>query len=82
MHMPHACQCASNHDAGNLSSPACMLVYSGLLGVRRGILAENEYANKQTSDQDPYDQYEVSMPLSTAGDCFKLVRLFAAVDHT
>lgn len=41
--------------------------------VRRAILAENEFANRQTSDQDPYDQYEVSVPLSTAGDCLQLV---------
>ncbi|KAK9908861.1 hypothetical protein WJX75_003902 [Coccomyxa subellipsoidea] len=41
------------------------------LTERQAILNENAFINKQTSDNDPYDQYEVSVPLETAGDCLK-----------
>ncbi|EIE25101.1 hypothetical protein COCSUDRAFT_40439 [Coccomyxa subellipsoidea C-169] len=44
---------------------------NGTLTERQAILNENEFINKQTSDTDPYDQYEVSVPLQIAGDCLK-----------
>ena len=35
----------------------------------------NDFANRQTSDQEPYDQYEVSVPLQSAGTCLKQARM-------
>lgn len=37
------------------------------------ILNENEFMNTYTSQQDPYDQYEVSIPMEVVGDCMAKV---------
>lgn len=37
-------------------------------------LSESALASGLLSDADPYDQYEVSIPLQAAGDCLKLVK--------
>ena len=40
----------------------------------RAILSENEFMNTYTSNNDPYDQYEVSVPIEIVGDCMAKVR--------
>jgi hypothetical protein len=44
---------------------------------RRAVLNINDFANRQTSDQEPYSQYELSIPLQTAGACFRQVPALA-----
>ena len=39
----------------------------------RAILSENEFMNTYTSNNDPYDQYEVSVPIEIVGDCMAKV---------
>ena len=39
----------------------------------RAILSENEFMNLYTSNNDPYDQYEVSVPIEIVGDCMAKV---------
>ena len=38
------------------------------------ILNENEFMNTYTSQQDPYDQYEVAIPIEVVGDCMAKVQ--------
>lgn len=38
------------------------------------ILNENEFMNTYTSQQDPYDQYEVAVPIEVVGDCMAKVQ--------
>lgn len=42
---------------------------------RSAVLNINDFANRQTSDEEPYDQYEVSVPLQSAGACLKQARM-------
>ena len=49
--------------------------------INRAILSENEFMNRQNSASDPYDQYELSVPLQSAGDCLAKARA-ALVAHT
>lgn len=41
----------------------------------RAILNENAFMNTYDSQQDPYDQYEVAVPLEIVGDCIAKVQL-------
>ena len=41
---------------------------------RSAVLNINDFANRETSDEEPYDQYEVSVPLQSAGACLKQAR--------
>ena len=41
---------------------------------RRAILSENEFTNIYTSQADPYDQYEVAVPVEVLGDCMAKVQ--------
>ena len=43
--------------------------------ARSAVLNINDFANRQTSDEEPYDQYEVSVPLQSAGACLKQARM-------
>ncbi|KAK9838533.1 hypothetical protein WJX81_005953 [Elliptochloris bilobata] len=43
------------------------------LTTRDAVLSINDFANRQTSDEEPYDQYEVSVPLQSVGACLKQV---------
>lgn len=38
------------------------------------ILNENEFMNTYVSQQDPYDQYEVAIPIEVVGDCMAKVQ--------
>lgn len=44
---------------------------NGTYPRRDAILAETAFVNKATSDTDPYDQYEFSIPIENAGDCLE-----------
>ncbi|KAK9796688.1 hypothetical protein WJX73_000471 [Symbiochloris irregularis] len=46
---------------------------NGTYTQREGILAETDFVNKQTTGTDPYDQYEVVIPLSQAYECLTKV---------
>ncbi len=45
------------------------------------ILNENEFMNTYTSQQDPYDQYEVAVPIEVVGDCMAKVQSSIATQH-
>ena len=61
------------HLNQNLVSINSILVVSFHLACS-AILNENEFMNTYTSQQDPYDQYEVSIPIEVAGDCMAKVQ--------
>ena len=83
------CSVISGASFHRCVSSACLecrawneLQYSYLIGFltngtferRDAILAETDFVNRATSDTDPYDQYEFSIPLQTVGDCIQTVR--------
>ena len=45
------------------------------------ILNENEFMNTYTSQQDPYDQYEVAVPIEVVGDCMAKVQSSLVTQH-
>lgn len=47
---------------------------SGTFEARRAYMSASEYTNRAMSNMAPYAQYEVSVPLETAGSCMRLVR--------
>ena len=44
-----------------------------LVPMCRAYLSQTDSQSKQMQNLDPYDQYEVSVPLSVAGDCLQMV---------
>lgn len=50
-------------------------------GWRSAVLSINNFANRQTSDEEPYDQYEVSVPLQNVSACLKKVGALHAYCH-
>lgn len=51
-----------------------MQPYKRLVRGHRAVLSENELMNRQNSASDPYDQYELSVSLESAGDCLHKAR--------
>ena len=45
------------------------------------MLSVNDFANRQTSDEEPYDQYELSVPLQNVSACLKKVCALHAYWH-
>ena len=41
--------------------------------ICRAYLSQTDSQSKQMQNMDPYDQYEVSVPLNIAGDCLQMV---------
>ena len=46
-----------------------------VVGMCRAYLTESDIPSSFLQDFDPYDQYEVSVPMSIAGDCLGQVWL-------
>ncbi|CAK0783638.1 hypothetical protein CVIRNUC_006837 [Coccomyxa viridis] len=55
--------------------------YNGTFPERQAILSENEFMNTYTSNNDPYDQYEVSVPIEIVGDCMAKVGRAVAAEN-
>ncbi|KAK9823265.1 hypothetical protein WJX72_001448 [[Myrmecia] bisecta] len=60
------------------ATTARSLVAPGTYAARDAYLSVSDLGSRQMSTFDPYDQYELSVPLSQAGDCLKLVVQAAA----
>ncbi|KAK9839103.1 hypothetical protein WJX74_009638 [Apatococcus lobatus] len=48
-------------------------VAPGVFMDRQAYLSQTDSQSKQMQNMDPYDQYEVSVPLNIAGDCLQMV---------
>lgn len=80
MSKDHLCSCFGDASYSLLMHPGQKLISMNRILVSSfhlacsAILNENEFMNTYTSQQDPYDQYEVSIPLEVAGDCMAKVQ--------